>query len=223
MPLGNDPTPVTELEQSFGVTSSAEELIKANQARMPEEQRAGGLKAVNEPLNSHVRDRLGELEDHVGFEVADFNVRGTGSNALIHYTYVGPRDAHEKGYVPFADVFGDKLLKRRREESVALRTDPEEAAQAAVAKVVADADADAQAKLRAAQEEAQQIIDKAREQADKAIRDARAEGERVRASIAEEAQKAAESAREQAEQDRADADKAVAKRAAKAAAKPPAS
>lgn len=206
MPAGNDPTPLAELEQSFGVTSSAEELIKANHARMSDEQRAGSLKAANEGLTTHVRENLDELEGHLGHEVAEATVRGTGAQALIHYAYIGPRDAYEKDYVPFADVFGSDLAKQRRANLEAKRTDPDEAAREAAAQTVREADAKAAERLREAQAEADRIVADAREEAETAVREAQEEAARQRESLAADAQKAADAAREQAEQDKAEAD-----------------
>lgn len=219
MPAGNDPTPLAELEQSFGVTSSAEELIRANQNRMTDEQLAGGLKEVNEPLNEHVQANLDKLEDHVGHEVVDARVRGKGSSALIHYTYVGPRDAHEKGYVPFADVFGSDLLKQRRASLEQSRITPDDAAQAAVDQVVAKAESDAQSKLTDAKTEAERILADAKAKAEELTQNAVREADETRAAVAEEARKAAEDARAEAERKQADADDAPTPKP-KAAAKP---
>src|SRR4051812_25945723 len=159
MPAGNDPTPLAELEQSFGVTSSAEELIKANHARMSDEQRAGSLLAPNDALTASVRENQDELESHLGHEVTEATVRGVGAKALIHYAYISPRDAYEKDYVPFADVFGSDLLKQRRNTLTARRVDPDQAAREAAAEAVRESDEKAAARLREAQEEARRILD----------------------------------------------------------------
>jgi vacuolar-type H+-ATPase subunit H len=206
MPAGNDPTSLAELEQSFGVTSSAEELIKANHARMTDEQRAGSLLAVNDQLTNYVRENLGDLESSLGHDVVDATVRGTGARALIHYAYIGPRDAYEKDYVPFADVYGDELLQQRRAQLQARSADPDQAARTAAAEKVREADEEAADTLREAREEAEKLLADTREQVAKLVADANEQAAKQREGVPEQAQKAADDAREQAEKDKAEAE-----------------
>jgi molecular chaperone DnaK (HSP70) len=203
MPLGNDPTPLAELEAGFGVTANAEELVKQNAARFSSEQLSAGLKPPNEEYGRHLDDNFDALEKHVGQEVVNAEVRGSGGGAVIQYVTVGPRDEHVKGYVPFVELFGDKAAKDRRASRVASRTTPDEAAMRAADSRLQEADRDAQAELEKAQEKAREAIEKAREEAEKVIQDAQAEADRIREKASEDAQKAADKAREDAEKARA--------------------
>jgi vacuolar-type H+-ATPase subunit H len=205
-PAGNDPTSLAELEQSFGVTSSAEELIKSNHSSMTDEQRAGALKPPNDDLTNHVREDLSALEEHLGHEVVDATVRGSGAFALIHYAYIGARDAYEKDYVPFADVYGDDRLKQRRAQLQARAGDPDKAARSAAAEKVREADEQAAETLRKAREEADRVLADAKEQVAKIVADANAKAAEDREDLPEQAQKAADEAREQAARDKADAE-----------------
>lgn len=205
MPLGNAPTPLDELEQGFGVTANAEELVRANHARMTEEQRAGGMKPVNYDLTEQVREDPSKLEDHAGVELAPENitVRGTGGNAIIQYVYVGARDSNEKGYVPYVEVYGDSKARKARAQRVAEREDPNEAAQRAADERIRKADEEAADRVREAQEKAEKILADAREKAEKELAKAREEAEESRAAAAEEAQQAADKAREESEKAKA--------------------
>jgi hypothetical protein len=211
MPLGNDPTPLAELEAGFGVTSSAEELIKANQSRMTNEQRASGMKPVNDELTGQLLDDQSKLEDHLGHEVVNASVRGNGASALIHYVYIGSRDAHESDYVPFADVYGDKAAKQRRSALQARQTDPDEAASAAASEKLREADEQAAQTMADARAEAEKLLSDAKAKIDKLVEDASAKIEKQREQVPEEAQSAAEKAREDAEKAKAEAAKPATK------------
>jgi hypothetical protein len=213
MPMGNDPTPIAELESAFGVTSSAEELVKQNHQRYTDEQRAGLMKPVNETLNADLQDdELGKLEDELGHEVIDAVVRGSGASAIISYTFVGPRDSVEKDYVPYADVYGDSKLKKRRKESQALKQDPAEAGQAAAAQRMQEADREAAEKIAEAQAEATRILEDAKREAQEAVESVREEVQKIRDEAVKDAPKAAEKASEQAAKDKAAAAKSAPKR-----------
>jgi vacuolar-type H+-ATPase subunit H len=205
-PAGNDPTPLAELESSFGVTSSAEELIKANHASMTGEQRTSQLLPVNEQLTDHVRENLDQLEEQLGHEVVDATVRGSGAKALIHFAFIGSRDSYEKDYIAFADVYGDDQLKQRRAQLAASATKPDEAARAAAAEKVREADQEAAETLRKAREEAKKVLADAHEQVAKIVEDANEEAAKAREDLPEQAQKAADEAREQAAKDKAEAE-----------------
>lgn len=207
MPLGNDPTPLAELEAGFGVAANASELIKANSESRSEEQRALQLKRVNDDLTNQVRDDFGKLESHLGDDVEvdpeNVTVRGSGASAIIQYVYVGPRGSNEKGYVPFAEVHGSAAAKRRRRAMEVERTTPDEAAQKAAAERERQAEreaAEAQAEHEAKVEE---ILADARAKAEEELAKAREEADKIRADAAEEAQKAADKARSDTEKAKA--------------------
>jgi vacuolar-type H+-ATPase subunit H len=206
MPLGNDPTPIAELEAGFGVTSSAEQLITANFARMTNEQRAGTLLPVNDDLTGELRANLGKLEDHLGHEVTDATVRGSGTRALIHYVYINARDANEKDYVPFADVFGDDLLKRRRSNLVARTTRPEDAGREAAQEKLVEAESAGRQIIQDAQAKAQELLRDTEAKVQEMIRQAVADAEEKRQKIAQDAAEAEQDARERATTDKAKAE-----------------
>lgn len=201
-----DPKDESELEAAFGVTSNAEELVKANRARYSPEDRATLKKGVNVELTNRVQERdeydpeksqyglaagpvEAALEDHLGHPVETAVVRGSGRGAAISYTYIGDRGSIDKGTVPFGDVFGS--AKEKRASRKARAADPDAAAQAKLD----EAETKAAEAIREAQEEAQQALDEAREQAEKAIADAQAEAAKIREKAAEDAAKAAEKAK----------------------------
>lgn len=205
MPMGNDPTPLTELEAGFGVTSNAEELVAANFERMDATQRAGGLKPINEPLTEELD--LAAVQSHVGDGVELVGrtvVRGSGAKAIISYTYVGPRGGVEKGYVPYVELFGSATEKRAAKATV----DPDEAAGRAAREKRDKAEAEAQAKVDKARREAADVAAKAREEADKVLAEATAEAQRIREKAEQDAAKAGDKAREDADKAKAAAAKA---------------
>lgn len=205
MPLGNDPTPLAELEAGFGtVTATAEQLISHNATMHSRQALAAGLKPVNDDLTEHVQDNLDKLEDYLGdTEVANVHVHGSGAGAMIQYVYVDDRDAHVKGHVPFAEVFGNSQLKRRAKAQRVRATNPDEAAEEAAAEERATMQQDAADALADARREAEELLEKARAQAEETMADARAEVERIQAEGAEDVQDAADKAR--AEQEKAEA------------------
>lgn len=220
MPLGNDPTPLAELEAGFGtVTATAEQLISHNATMHSREALAAGLKPVNEDLTEHVRDNLGDLESHLGDqELANVHVHGSGAGAMIQYVYVDERNAHVKGHVPFAEVFGDRQLKRRAEARRVRDTNPDEAAERAATEERAAMQQDAADALADARREAEELLEKARAQAEETLADARAEVERIQEEGAEDVQAAADKAREEQEKAEAKQQQSAAKPSAPRAA-----
>jgi septal ring factor EnvC (AmiA/AmiB activator) len=152
-------------------------------------------------------NELAKLEEQLGHEVVDAVVRGSGINAIISYVVHRARaTAYEKDYVPFVDVYGDDQLKQRRAQLAASATKPDEAARAAAAEKVREADQEAAETLRKAREEAKKVLADAHEQVAKIVEDANEEAAKAREDLPEQAQKAADEAREQAAKDKAEAE-----------------
>lgn len=201
-----DPRDERELEAAFGVTSNAEELIKANRARVSPEHRkvlrldenAGAtdsLYELDEDGNRlFLKDDLAKFLDH---PVESARVRGRGRNAVISYVYVGDRQSYEKGYVSYADVFGSSADRRAAQRSAA-PVDPSQAAQAAADTKLTEAETKAAEALQKAQDEARKLVEQAREEVSKLVAEATAEANRIRQEAAEAAPAAAADAEEEA-------------------------
>jgi hypothetical protein len=200
-----DPKDESGLEAAFGVTSNAEELVKANRGRYTPEHR----KVLLQDENLGATDSLHELDDdgnRIGLKddlaktldhpVETATVRGTGRNAVISYTYVGDRGSIEKGIIPYAEVFGSASAKRaaRREQA----GDPSEAGAAAAEAKLDEAQAKAAAAIQEAQDKARELVEDAQKQIADLLAKANEDAEAIRAKAAEEAPKAADDAEKKA-------------------------
>jgi flagellar biosynthesis GTPase FlhF len=216
MPLGNDPTPQAELAREFGVTSNAEELINSNKERFPRALReALNLPVTQILLGEEVAqegdpklgdtqrddDAVSKLEDHVGHSVLRAVVRGTGARRVITYSYVDDRGSTEKGYVPYAELFGTAKEKREARAGQS----PDEAAEQAAAAKLQEAEEKAAQILKDAQEKASKALEEAQRAAQEAQEEAQAKIAKIEADAQEKAAKAAEAAEKKAQREAAKA------------------
>lgn len=198
-----DPKDESTLEELFGVTSNAEELVRGNAQRYTPAQLATAKKKVNHELTSllytggakmitdeHGQSRWAtdeprevkpELEEAIGHPIETAVVRGSGRGAMISYVFESGRGLG-KDVIPFSQVFGSDA---ERQQAKAEPT-PEG--------VLREAESEVQKVLREAKEEAEKIAHKAREEAEKAIRAAEEEAEDIRQRAQTEAVATAEKA-----------------------------